>query len=87
MSEQEPYENEEGLYSNVKRKIDIENANIFDLLEWRFDFENLDLRSNFYNNEPFLVKIKLSCAAVVKDMCVPRNIYLDIQYVDRNIFL
>ena len=81
MSEQEPYEfyfaktdlciyreldiNEEELYSNVKEKIDIQDANIFDLLEWRFDLENLDLCSNFnlhYNNEPFLVKIEHFCA-------------------------
>ena len=73
---------EEELYSNVKEKIDIENANIFDLLEWRFDFENLDLCSNFnlhQGNEPFLVKIKHSCAAVVKGRCLPGDTYVDIQ--------
>ena len=61
MSEQEPYEfyfaktdlyhkldiKDEELCSNVKEKIDIENANNFDLLEWRFDFKNLNLSSNF----------------------------------------
>ena len=103
MSEQEPYEfyfaktdwyiyheldiNEEELYSNVKKKIDIKNANIFDLLKWRFDFENLDLCNNFYNNEHFLVKIELFCEAVARGMCLPRNIYLDIQSVGTQIFL
>ena len=100
MSEQEPYEfyfakthsyiyceldiNKEELYSNVKEKIDIEKANIFDLLKWRFSFENLDLCSNLnlhYNNESFLVKIEHFCAAFVKGRCLPRNIYQDIQFV------
>ena len=87
MSEQEHYEfyfektvdiNEDELYSNVKEKIDIQNANIFDLLEWRFDFENLDQYSNFnlhYDNEPFLAKIEHFCATPVKGRCLPRNIY------------
>ena len=94
ISEQEPYEfyfaktdsstyreldiSEKELYSNVKEKTDVENVNIFDLLEWRFDFENLDQYSNFnlhYNNEPSLAKIEHFRATPVKGRCLLRNIY------------